>query len=195
MATFSIYRTCLFKTTAYRVVLITIWMPAFLMSSFMMTSSNGDIFRITGHLCGEFTGPRWIPRTKASDGELWCFFLICVWINGWVNNREAADFRRYGAHYDVIVMCNPRPDAAQSHHPLPFIVFLKSTWVPCVVLIVPYTQVFFFWRKPYIGAFRFFLVNCCHSTNYLQLLLSIATLQPKHAKYVFRICIFVFMTC
>ena len=29
--------------------------------------------RVTGHLCGEFTGPRWIPRTKASDAELWCF--------------------------------------------------------------------------------------------------------------------------
>ena len=40
---------------------------------FMMTSSNGNIFRVTGHLCGEFTGPRWIPRTKASDAELWCF--------------------------------------------------------------------------------------------------------------------------
>ena len=30
-------------------------------------------FRDTGHLCGEFTGHRWIPRTKASDVELWCF--------------------------------------------------------------------------------------------------------------------------
>ena len=39
---------------------------------FMMTSSNGSIFRVTGHLCGEFTGSRWIPRTKASDAELWC---------------------------------------------------------------------------------------------------------------------------
>ena len=39
---------------------------------FMMTSSNGNIFRATGHLCGEFTGHRWIPRTKASDAELWC---------------------------------------------------------------------------------------------------------------------------
>ena len=37
----------------------------------MMTSSNGNIFRVTGHLCGEFTGPRWIPHTKASDAELW----------------------------------------------------------------------------------------------------------------------------
>ena len=39
----------------------------------MMTSSNGNIFRVTGHLCGEFTGPRWIPHTKASVTELWCF--------------------------------------------------------------------------------------------------------------------------
>ena len=40
----------------------------------MMTSSNGNIFRVTGHLCGEFTGPRWIPCTKACDAEIWCFF-------------------------------------------------------------------------------------------------------------------------
>ena len=39
----------------------------------MMTSSNGSIFRVTGHLCREFTGPRWIPHTKASDAGLWCF--------------------------------------------------------------------------------------------------------------------------
>ena len=39
----------------------------------MMTSWNGNIFRVTGHLCGEFTGHRWIPGTKASDAELWCF--------------------------------------------------------------------------------------------------------------------------
>ena len=25
-------------------------------------------------LCGEFTGARWIPHTKASDAELWCYF-------------------------------------------------------------------------------------------------------------------------
>ena len=59
-----------------------------------MTSSNGNIFRATGHLCGEFTVPR---------GAL-MFSLICVWINDWVNNREAGDLRRYRTHYDVIVM-------------------------------------------------------------------------------------------
>ena len=30
--------------------------------------------------------------------------MICGRINGWVNNREAGDLRRYRAHYDVIVM-------------------------------------------------------------------------------------------
>ena len=38
-----------------------------------MTSSNGSIFRVTSPLRGEFTGDRWIPHTKASDAELWCF--------------------------------------------------------------------------------------------------------------------------
>ena len=33
------------------------------------------------------------------------FSLVCVWINGWVNNREDGDLRRYRAHYDVSVMC------------------------------------------------------------------------------------------
>ena len=42
-------------------------------SPHMMTSSNGDIFRVTGPLCGEFTGSRWIPHTEASDALLWCF--------------------------------------------------------------------------------------------------------------------------
>ena len=46
------------------------------------------IFRVTGPLCGEFTGDRWIPLTKASDADLWCFLWSSPWINGWVNNRK-----------------------------------------------------------------------------------------------------------
>ena len=67
----------------------------------VITSSNGNIYRVTGPLCGEFTGHRWFPLAKASDAELWCFF-ICAWINGWINNREAGDWRRHRAHYEVI---------------------------------------------------------------------------------------------
>ena len=39
----------------------------------MVTSSSGNFFCVTGHLCGEFTGPRWFPHTKASDADLWWF--------------------------------------------------------------------------------------------------------------------------
>ena len=48
------------------------------------------------------------PVTSPHKGQ-WrgalMFSLICVWINDWVNNREAGDLRRYRTHYDVIVMC------------------------------------------------------------------------------------------
>ena len=74
----------------------------------IMTSSNGNIFPVTDPLCGEFTGHRLIPLTKASDEELWCFLWSAPWINGWVNNPEAGDLRRHYAHYDVIVMDGPR---------------------------------------------------------------------------------------
>ena len=72
----------------------------------MMTSSNGNFFRVTGPLCEEFTGHRRIPLTQASDAELSCFLWSVPWINGWVNNREAGDKRRHCAHYDVIVVVN-----------------------------------------------------------------------------------------
>ena len=65
-----------------------------------MTSSNGNIFRVTGPLWGEFTGGRWLPLTKASEVELWCF----LWIDGWANNRNAGDLRRHCARYVVTVM-------------------------------------------------------------------------------------------
>ena len=65
-----------------------------------MTSSNGNIFRVTGHLCGEFTGP---PH-KGQWREALMFSLICARINSWVNNGESGDLRRHRGHYDVIVM-------------------------------------------------------------------------------------------
>ena len=54
----------------------------------MMMLSNGSIFRVTGHLCGS-------PVNSTHKGQRrWAlkFSLICVWINGWVNNGEAGDF-------------------------------------------------------------------------------------------------------
>ena len=75
----------------------------------MMTSSNGNIFHVNGHLCGEFTGHRLIPLTKASDTELWCF-LWYAWINGWVNKQSQGwSFETPSCpllrHCDVAILC------------------------------------------------------------------------------------------
>ena len=48
---------------------------------FMMTSSNGNIFRVTGPLWGEFTGRRWTFLTKAQWRGALMFSLICASIN------------------------------------------------------------------------------------------------------------------
>ena len=69
-----------------------------------MTSSNGHIFHFTGSLWGESTGPRWIPLTKTSDAELWCFLGSAPETNGIANNRGAGDLRRHRAYCDVTVI-------------------------------------------------------------------------------------------
>ena len=66
----------------------------------MMTSSNGNVFRVTGPLCGEFTGLRWIPLTMASYAELWCFLSyvlnkrLCKQSWGWWFETPSRSFWR-----------------------------------------------------------------------------------------------------
>ena len=43
---------------------------------YSMMSPNGNIFRVSGPLCGEFTGHRWIPRTEAIDASFDVFFYL-----------------------------------------------------------------------------------------------------------------------
>ena len=69
----------------------------------MMTSSNGKIFRVTGHLCGEFTGPRWIPAQRPVTRDFDVFFvlrpnkLLSKQSWGWC-------FETPSRYYDIIVM-------------------------------------------------------------------------------------------
>ena len=76
----------------------------------LMTSSNGNIFRVMA-LCagnspvtGEFPSQR--PVTRSFNVS-----LICAWVNGWVNSREAGDLGRHRAHYVNIMPfdCNSPP--------------------------------------------------------------------------------------
>ena len=62
----------------------------------MMTSLNGNIFRVAGLLWGESTGHRWIPLTKANDAELLCFL--------WYAPKQTVDAGDLIRHHDVIVM-------------------------------------------------------------------------------------------
>ena len=74
-----------------------------MINSSMMTTSNGNIVRVTGHLCGESPVPVNSPH-KCQWNEALVFSLIWAWINVWVKHREAGGLRRNRAHYDVNVM-------------------------------------------------------------------------------------------
>ena len=45
---------------------------------FIMTSSKGNISRVTGHLCGEFTGHRWIPAQRPVTRSFDVFFDLLL---------------------------------------------------------------------------------------------------------------------
>ena len=63
---------------------------------------------------------RGIPRSpvnsphKGQCRRALMFSLICVWINGWVNNREAGDITRHRTHHDVIVMFHINVESVQN---------------------------------------------------------------------------------
>ena len=68
----------------------------------VMTSSNGNISVLLALCAGNSPVTGEFPAQCQWRGAL--MFLICAWIYGWVNNREAGDFRRIRDHYDVTVM-------------------------------------------------------------------------------------------
>ena len=104
----------------------------------MMTSSNRNIFRVTGHLCGEVPGefPAQRPVTRSFD----VFFDLCL-INDWVNNREAGDLRRHVDHYDVSVM-----QCWKKHY--------KSEYVVMYLQMNPVLH--------RLNIYKFFLILCTH---------------------------------
>ena len=62
---------------------LNLYMTNYLTYISMMTSSNGNIFRVTGLLLSPVNSPH-----KGQWRGALMFSLICAWINGWVNNRE-----------------------------------------------------------------------------------------------------------
>ena len=66
------------------------------------------------HLPRCWTFVRGIRRSHRPVTRSFDVLFYLRWINGWVNNREAGDFRRHRAHYDVIVMHAHYPWSATS---------------------------------------------------------------------------------
>ena len=72
----------------------------------MMTSSNENIFRVTGHLCGESTGPRWIPVQRPVTRSFEVFFdlhpnkrLSKQWWGWWFETPSSPLWRHRNAKY------------------------------------------------------------------------------------------------
>ena len=66
-----------------------------------------NIFRVTGPLCGEFTGPGEFPAQRPVTRSFDVFFDLRP-NKDWVNNCKAGDLRRHRGHYDVNVMIQSR---------------------------------------------------------------------------------------
>ena len=86
------------------------------------------------------------PHKGQWRGDL-MFSLICTWINGWINNREADDLGRHRSHYDVTVMFVWRLTDASS-----FMKLFRCVWytagfreIQCGAVI---TRSFFFSKSP-----------------------------------------------
>ena len=60
-------------------------------------------FALQAHCAGNSPVTGEFPAQSLWRGAL-MFSLICAWINGWVNNREAGDLRRHCAYYNAIVI-------------------------------------------------------------------------------------------
>ena len=79
---------------------------------FMVTSSNGNIFRVTGHLCGEFTGPGEFPTQTPVTRHFDVFFDLCLnkrlskqsrgW---WFETQSYPLWRQYNVWRKVLMCC------------------------------------------------------------------------------------------
>ena len=81
-----------------------IWYPN------MIASSYGNIFRVTGPLCGNFTGHRWIPLQRPVTRSFDVFFYLFLnkqlnkQSQGWWFETPSRQSWRHCNVHDVIVM-------------------------------------------------------------------------------------------
>ena len=79
------------------------------LANLVITTFHDDIIKWKHfpRYCPFVRGIHWSPENSPHKGQ-WHgalkFSLICAWINGWVNNREAGDLKCHHTHYDVTII-------------------------------------------------------------------------------------------
>ena len=114
----------------------------------MMTSSNGNTFRVTGPLCEEFTGE--FLTQRSSNAELWCFLLSASKQTVEQKNRDAG-YLRHGAHYGVTVMSGPQipqcpwtPSLLTDAYLISFLSLLSIVQCFILFLVLKLQEMYFF---------------------------------------------------
>ena len=117
---------------------------------FMMTSSNGNIFRVTGHLCGEFTGPGEFPAQRPVTRSFDVFFdlrlnklLSKQWWGWWLGtlSRPLWRHRNVGRSMACLLLVHHLfdilPQFLQSFiHYWPYWTALWRHWSVCIYLYI-----------------------------------------------------------
>ena len=78
------------------VSIVSLWLPEMLYLHLAWWRHQMEPLSALLALCAPVNSPH-----KGQWRGALMFYLICAWINGWVNNREAGDLRRRHAHYVV----------------------------------------------------------------------------------------------
>ena len=130
---------------------------------FMMTSSNGNIFHVTGPMCGEFSGhgefPSQRPVTRSSD----IFFDLCVntWLSKqWRRRWLETPTRSLWRHRNVFVLPASSPTPCGLHYVCEARA-QHQLWCHKTVPLIDITVIKRAWR-----CYRTRLCGCVHSTNH-----------------------------
>ena len=134
-----------------------------------MTSSNGNIFRVTGPLCGEFTGPGDFPAQRPVTRSFDVFFDLRL-NKRLRNNREAGDLRRGRGHYGVNVMTG---DINSGYHP-PISISTTRYWFCSMYMI------FIIWVSHGAREFKQSIQLCSYDYKDIKYFIACQYWAPKH---------------
>ena len=96
----------------------------------MMTSSNGNIFHVTGPLYWEYTGHRWITRTRPVTRSFDVFFYLHLnkWLSkqswGWWFETPLCSLWRF---CNVSYLCSDLSESLSAKGPMGCIIDLSDT--------------------------------------------------------------------